>query len=245
MTLASLCRCAEGHSFPRWKWMRRKGGSGRWQKGDIWWENHPSKCNDTLLQGPGRCDHVSICVKGTDLPSCMPPGQCHPSYSFSPNQHSAQKKGTWPPPAPGSSSPTTSGSFHLEGKPLPSSKRLAVTRGDTPQGLGSPDFYGLKLRTRGNGKTVRMGPSGVGCVECILNESKGINISVLKHLKAVLVLLVRGALVPSTIMQCLVYTNSLMLPHPINCTNWDDRCTNSSTWFLLWFLLWWEWIAKD
>lgn len=177
MTLASPCRCAEGHSFPRWKRMRRKGGSGRWQKGDIWWENHPSKCNDTLLQGPGRCDHVSVCVKGTDLPSCMPPGQCHPSYSFSPNQHSAQKKGTWPPPAPGSSSPTTSGSFHLEGKPLPSSKRLAVTRGDTPQGLGSPDFYGLKLRTRGNGRTVRMGPSGVGCVECILNESKGINIS--------------------------------------------------------------------
>ncbi|XP_074186475.1 FRAS1-related extracellular matrix protein 1 isoform X12 [Rhinolophus sinicus] len=87
------------------------------------------------------------------------PGQCHPSYSFNPNKHKAWKKGIWPPLFPGSSSHTTSGSFHLERRPLPSSKRLAVARGDTPQGFDSTDLYGLKLRTQGNGKTVH--PSSV------------------------------------------------------------------------------------
>ncbi|XP_019594749.2 FRAS1-related extracellular matrix protein 1 isoform X11 [Rhinolophus sinicus] len=86
-------------------------------------------------------------------------GQCHPSYSFNPNKHKAWKKGIWPPLFPGSSSHTTSGSFHLERRPLPSSKRLAVARGDTPQGFDSTDLYGLKLRTQGNGKTVH--PSSV------------------------------------------------------------------------------------
>ncbi|KAM5260469.1 FRAS1-related extracellular matrix protein 1 isoform 2-T9 [Hipposideros larvatus] len=86
-------------------------------------------------------------------------GQCHPSYSFNPNKHNAWKKGIWPPLSPGSSSHSASGSFHLERRPLPSSKRLAVARGDTPQGFDSTDLYGLKLRTRGNGKTVH--PSSV------------------------------------------------------------------------------------
>ncbi|XP_032979790.1 FRAS1-related extracellular matrix protein 1 isoform X5 [Rhinolophus ferrumequinum] len=86
-------------------------------------------------------------------------GQCHPSYSFNPNKHKAWKKGIWPPLFPGSSSHTTSGSFHPERRPLPSSKRLAVARGDTPQGFDSTDLYGLKLRTQGNGKTVH--PSSV------------------------------------------------------------------------------------
>lgn len=140
--------------------MKTKGVSGKWQKGNIWWENHPSKFNDKLLQGLCWCDHLSVCVKWTDLPSYMPPGQCHPSYSFNPNKHKAWKKGIWPPLFPGSSSHTTSGSFHLERRPLPSSKRLAVARGDTPQGFDSTDLYGLKLRTQGNGKTVRMGNFG-------------------------------------------------------------------------------------
>ncbi|GAB5579791.1 FRAS1-related extracellular matrix protein 1 isoform X1 [Prionailurus iriomotensis] len=61
-------------------------------------------------------------------------GQCYPSYSFNPNKHSAWEKGLWPPLSPGSSSPATSGSFHLKRRPLPSSKRPAVTRGDTLQG---------------------------------------------------------------------------------------------------------------
>ncbi|XP_039731320.1 FRAS1-related extracellular matrix protein 1 isoform X4 [Pteropus medius] len=86
-------------------------------------------------------------------------GQCHPSYSFNPNKHNAWKKGIWPPLSPGSSSPTTSGSFHLERRPFPSSKRLAVTRGDTMRGFDSTDLYGIKLRMRGNGKTVH--PSSV------------------------------------------------------------------------------------
>ncbi|XP_036095286.1 FRAS1-related extracellular matrix protein 1 isoform X2 [Rousettus aegyptiacus] len=86
-------------------------------------------------------------------------GQCHPSYSFNLNKHNAWKKGIWPPLSPGSSSPTISGSFHLERRPFPSSKRLAVTGGDTMRGFDSTDLYGIKLRTRGNGKTVH--PSSV------------------------------------------------------------------------------------
>ncbi|XP_072697497.1 FRAS1-related extracellular matrix protein 1 isoform X1 [Canis lupus baileyi] len=81
-------------------------------------------------------------------------GQCHPSYSFNPNKHNAREKGIWHPLSPGSSSSTTSGSFHLERRPLPSSKRPAVTRGDTGQGFDSADPSRMKLRTQGNGKTV-------------------------------------------------------------------------------------------
>ncbi|XP_045325883.1 FRAS1-related extracellular matrix protein 1 isoform X4 [Leopardus geoffroyi] len=81
-------------------------------------------------------------------------GQCYPSYSFNPNKHSAWEKGLWRPLSPGSSSPATSGSFHLERRPLPSSKRPAVTRGDTLQGVASTDLSRMKLRTQGKGKTV-------------------------------------------------------------------------------------------
>ncbi|XP_040337212.1 FRAS1-related extracellular matrix protein 1 isoform X4 [Herpailurus yagouaroundi] len=81
-------------------------------------------------------------------------GQCYPSYSFNPNKHSAWEKGLWRPLSPGSSSPATSGSFHLERRPLPSSKRPAVTRGDTLQGFASTDLSRMKLRTQGKGKTV-------------------------------------------------------------------------------------------
>ncbi|XP_032736459.1 FRAS1-related extracellular matrix protein 1 [Lontra canadensis] len=81
-------------------------------------------------------------------------GQCQPSYSFSPSKHSIREKSIWHPLSPGSSSPTTSGSFHLERRPLPTSKRPAVTRGDIRQGFQSPDLSRMKLRTRGNGITV-------------------------------------------------------------------------------------------
>ncbi|XP_008049143.1 FRAS1-related extracellular matrix protein 1 [Carlito syrichta] len=81
-------------------------------------------------------------------------GPCHPSYSFS-----AWEKGIWRRLPPGSSSPTTSGSFHLERRPLPSSKRLAETGGDTLPGFDSTDLSQRKLRTHGNGKTVH--PSSV------------------------------------------------------------------------------------
>ncbi|XP_063107425.1 FRAS1-related extracellular matrix protein 1 isoform X3 [Cavia porcellus] len=86
-------------------------------------------------------------------------GQCHPSYSFSQSKHHAWEKGIWHPLSPGSSSPTTSGSLHLERRPLPSSKQLLLTRGDTLGGFDSTALSQRKLRTRGNGKVVR--PSSV------------------------------------------------------------------------------------
>nr|XP_006208344.2 LOW QUALITY PROTEIN: FRAS1-related extracellular matrix protein 1 [Vicugna pacos] len=80
-------------------------------------------------------------------------GQCHPSYAFNPNMPHAREKGIWRPLTPGASSPA-SGSFHLEGRPLPSSKRPAVARGDTLRGSDSTHLSPVKLRTRGNGRTV-------------------------------------------------------------------------------------------
>ncbi|XP_005581754.3 FRAS1-related extracellular matrix protein 1 isoform X1 [Macaca fascicularis] len=82
-------------------------------------------------------------------------GQCHPSYSSNQSKHSTWEKGIWRLLPPGSSSSTTSGSFHLERRPLPSSTQLAVTRGDTLRGFESTDLSQRKLRTRGNSKTVR------------------------------------------------------------------------------------------
>jgi len=137
--------------------MKRKGVSGKWQQDNIWWENHPSEFNDKLR----RCDHLSVCVKWTDLPFCVPPGQCHPSYAFNPSMPSAWEKGIWHLLSAGASSPTTSDSFHLERRPLPASKQLAVTRGDALWDFGSEDLSPVKLRTRGDGKTVRMGTSWV------------------------------------------------------------------------------------
>uniref|UniRef100_A0A2K5W712 FRAS1-related extracellular matrix protein 1 n=1 Tax=Macaca fascicularis TaxID=9541 RepID=A0A2K5W712_MACFA len=81
-------------------------------------------------------------------------GQCHPSYSSNQSKHSTWEKGIWRLLPPGSSSSTTSGSFHLERRPLPSSTQLAVTRGDTLRGFESTDLSQRKLRTRGNSKTV-------------------------------------------------------------------------------------------
>ncbi|XP_014647890.1 PREDICTED: FRAS1-related extracellular matrix protein 1 isoform X3 [Ceratotherium simum simum] len=81
-------------------------------------------------------------------------GRCHPSYSFNPNKHSEWEKGSSHLLSLGSSSPPTSGSSHLERRPLPFSKQLTVTRGDTLRGIDSTDPSGMKLRTRGNGKTV-------------------------------------------------------------------------------------------
>ncbi|KAM6183307.1 FRAS1-related extracellular matrix protein 1 isoform 2-T2 [Erethizon dorsatum] len=86
-------------------------------------------------------------------------GQCHPSYSFSQSKHKAREKGIWHPLSPESSSPTTSGSLHLERSPPPSSKQLPVTRGDTLWGFDSAGLSQRKLRTHGNGKVVR--PSSV------------------------------------------------------------------------------------
>lgn len=138
--------------------MESKGVSGKWQKGNIWWEIHPSKFNDKLLQELCQCDRLSVCVKCTDrLPSCMPLGQCHPSYSSNQSKPNTWEKGIWRPLHPGSPSPTTSGSLHLERRPPPSSKQLATTRGDSLQGFDSAAFSQRKLRTRGNGKAVRMG----------------------------------------------------------------------------------------
>uniref|UniRef100_F7I8I1 FRAS1-related extracellular matrix protein 1 n=1 Tax=Callithrix jacchus TaxID=9483 RepID=F7I8I1_CALJA len=86
-------------------------------------------------------------------------GQCHPSYSSNQSKHRTWEKGIWRLLPPGSSSSTTSGSFHLERRPLPSSTQLAVTRGDALWGFDSTHFSQRKLRTRGNGKTVH--PSSV------------------------------------------------------------------------------------
>lgn len=130
-----------------------------WQiaKRPIWWENHPSKFNDRLLQALCWCDHLAVCVKWPDLPSLMPPGQCHPSYAFNTDQHSAGGKGIWHPLSPGSSSPTTSGSSPLERRLLPSSKQLAVIRGHSLRSFNPTDLSPVKLQTQGNGKTVRGG----------------------------------------------------------------------------------------
>ncbi|KAM9206762.1 FRAS1-related extracellular matrix protein 1 isoform 2-T2 [Dugong dugon] len=87
------------------------------------------------------------------------PGQCHRSYSLNQNKHNAWEKGIWRPLLPGSSSPTTSGSFHLERKLLPSSTRLAVTRGESPWGFESMDLSRMRLRPRGNVRTIH--PSSV------------------------------------------------------------------------------------
>ncbi|XP_049625302.1 FRAS1-related extracellular matrix protein 1 isoform X2 [Suncus etruscus] len=87
------------------------------------------------------------------------PGRCHPSYSFTPNKHNSWEKDIWQSLSSGSSSPTTSGSSHLERRPHQSSKQLAITRGDSLRGTESTDISQLRLRTRGNGKTVH--PSSV------------------------------------------------------------------------------------
>nr|XP_023401132.1 FRAS1-related extracellular matrix protein 1 [Loxodonta africana] len=86
-------------------------------------------------------------------------GQCHRSYHSNQNKHKAREKGIWHPLHRGSSSPTTSGSFHLERKPFVSSMRLAVTRGDSPRGFDSTDLSRMRLRPRGNGRTIH--PSSV------------------------------------------------------------------------------------
>ncbi|XP_013821355.2 PREDICTED: FRAS1-related extracellular matrix protein 1 isoform X1 [Capra hircus] len=81
-------------------------------------------------------------------------GQCHPSYAFSPNMPTAGEKGVRHLLSPGASSPTTSGVFHLERRPLPASEQLTVTRGDALRDFGSEELSPVKLRTRGDGKTV-------------------------------------------------------------------------------------------
>ncbi|XP_077004270.1 FRAS1-related extracellular matrix protein 1 isoform X3 [Tamandua tetradactyla] len=86
-------------------------------------------------------------------------GQCHPSDSFIQNKQRAEEKGTWRPLPLGSSSPSTSGSFRLERRPLSSPKRLGDTRRGTQQDFDSTDLSRMRLRTHGNGKTVR--PSSV------------------------------------------------------------------------------------
>ncbi|XP_030619620.1 FRAS1-related extracellular matrix protein 1 isoform X2 [Delphinapterus leucas] len=87
------------------------------------------------------------------------PGQCHPSYAFNANMPNAWEKGIWSLLSPEASSSTTSGSFHPERRPLPSSKQLAVAKGDTLRDFDSEDLSLMKLRTQGNGKSVH--PSSV------------------------------------------------------------------------------------
>ncbi|KAM6170101.1 FRAS1-related extracellular matrix protein 1 [Rhynchocyon petersi] len=86
-------------------------------------------------------------------------GQCHGSHSFNLRKYNAQEKGTWRRLSPRPSSPSNYGSFHLERRPHPASMRLEVTRGDTPQSFDSTDPSQIRLRPRGNGRTIR--PSSV------------------------------------------------------------------------------------
>ncbi|KAL6032019.1 hypothetical protein STEG23_008456 [Scotinomys teguina] len=81
-------------------------------------------------------------------------GRCHPSNSFNQSKHSTWGKGIWRPPPPGSSSLSTAGSPHLQRGPPPSS-----TKGDALQGFDPTDLSQRKMRTLGNGKSVR--PSSV------------------------------------------------------------------------------------
>ncbi|XP_058157866.1 FRAS1-related extracellular matrix protein 1 [Dasypus novemcinctus] len=82
-------------------------------------------------------------------------GQCHLSYSLIANKQSTGEKGVWRPLPDGSSSASTSGSFHLRRGPLPSSKRLVDSRGDSLQGFDPTELSRTRLRARGNGKTVQ------------------------------------------------------------------------------------------
>lgn len=86
------------------------------------------------------------------LPSCMPPGRCHPSNSFNQSKHSTWGKGSGQPLRPGSSSLATAGSPRLERRPPPS-----LTKGEALRGFDPTDPSQRKMRTHGNGKAVRMG----------------------------------------------------------------------------------------
>ncbi|XP_043834239.1 FRAS1-related extracellular matrix protein 1 isoform X2 [Dromiciops gliroides] len=87
-------------------------------------------------------------------------GQCRHSHSSGQNQYSSWGKGTWLPLSPGSSSPSILGGVHLEGRPPSSSReRLTPSRGDKLQEFDLTDIPRKRLRTIGNGKTVR--PSSV------------------------------------------------------------------------------------
>lgn len=86
------------------------------------------------------------------LPSCMPPGRCHPSNSFNQSKHSTWGKGSGQPLRPGSSSLTTAGSPHPEIGPSPS-----LTKGEALRGFDPTDPSQRTMRTHGNGKAVRMG----------------------------------------------------------------------------------------
>jgi hypothetical protein len=181
--------------------------------------NSPSQLNDKLLQEQCQCDHWCVSVKCADrLPSCIPPGWCRPSYSSNQSQHNAWEKSIWRLLSPGLSSPTSAGSPHLERRPPPSSKQLAVTRGDTPPGFDSMDLSQRKLRSRGNGLAVRMGPSGSGC---------GIHINkCAETLKKLWVLML-----PCRDVHCPFYTKTT-----INYSNWSHRYIDLSIYVLLWFL---------
>nr|XP_045009957.1 FRAS1-related extracellular matrix protein 1 isoform X4 [Jaculus jaculus] len=86
-------------------------------------------------------------------------GWCHPSNSFNQSKHGASEKGIWHPLSPGSSSPTTAGSSHLERRLRLSSQQLTIARGDTLRGFDSSDLSRRKLRTHENSKAVH--PSSV------------------------------------------------------------------------------------
>lgn len=103
-----------------------------------------------------------VFVSYTDrLPSCMPPGRCHPSNSFNQSKHSTRGKGVWHRLPSGSSSPTTAGSPHLERRHPPS-----FTEGDVLQGFDLTDVSQRKMRTHGNGKSVRTGTFWEGMCVC-------------------------------------------------------------------------------
>lgn len=61
--------------------MKREGVSGKWEKGNIWWEIHPSRFNDKLFQEPCQCHRLCVCVVYW-LPAILHASRTVPSFKF-------------------------------------------------------------------------------------------------------------------------------------------------------------------
>ncbi|XP_051843280.1 FRAS1-related extracellular matrix protein 1 [Antechinus flavipes] len=87
-------------------------------------------------------------------------GQCRHSHFSGPNQGNSPGKGTWLPLSPGSSSPSILDRIYLEGRhPSSSKERTTPSKEDKLLDFDLTDIPRKRLRTIGNGKTVR--PSSV------------------------------------------------------------------------------------
>lgn len=61
--------------------MKREGVSGKWEKGNIWWEIHLSRFNDKLFQELCQCHHLCVCVVYWS-PAILHASRTVPSFKF-------------------------------------------------------------------------------------------------------------------------------------------------------------------